>query len=292
LISGIYEEEIGMKVKFLVVIIMLGLVTLACGVFGQSGEDEGITAEQPQTNERIEELEENIVPTEPQPDPEPTNTVLPTQVSEERVVETFEISSWEELESFHLVWSWVLVGEEGVEIARYTISQEYDRGAEASHITVSTPDEGVFIETIVIGDQGWMSMVGMDVWMEMEIESGLEAVDLHDWGGFWAEAEEVEFVGEETVNGIKSQHFVLADRGGFYLLNPEDETMLGYVTAGEVWIANQPDLPPVDVRGRMKVREGFFPFPSGDDAGAGEFEMFWEYNLTNINEPISIEQPE
>ena len=281
-----------MKLKFLVVIIVVGMVTLACGVFGQSGEGESGTVEQPQSTERFEELEEDKIPTEPQPTPEPQNTVEPTQVSEENMVETFEISSWEELESFHLVWSWVLVDMEGAEIARYTITQLYDRGAEASHITVSMPDEGVFMETIVIGDQGWISMVGMDLWMEMEVESGLEAVDLHDWGGFWAEAEEVEYIGMETVNGVESDHYVLADRGSLYLTNPQDDTMLGYVTSGEVWIANQSDLPSVDVRGRMKVREGFFPFPTGDDEEAGEFEMFWEYDLTNINEPISIEPPE
>lgn len=281
-----------MKMKFLVVIIMMGLVTLACSIFGQSGESESAIAEQPQATEEVEELEENLVPTEPQPTQEPMNTVVPTQVSEEKVVDTYEISSWEELESFHLAWSWVLVDEEGAEIARYTITQEYDGGAEASHITVSTPNEGVFMETIVIGDQGWISMVGMDEWMEMEVESGLEVVDLQDWGGFWAGAEEVEYIGVETVNGVNSEHYVLADRGSYYLTNPQDDTMLGYVTAGEVWIANQPDLPRVEVRGRMKVRDGFFPFPTGDDAEAGEFEMFWEYDLTNINEPVSIEPPE
>jgi hypothetical protein len=42
----------------------------------------------------------------------------------------------------------------------------------------------------------------------------------------------------------------------------------------------------------MKVREGFFPFPAGDNEEADEFEMWWEYDLTNINEPVSIEPPE
>ena len=279
-----------MKVKILVILIVMGLVTLACGGFGQSEDTESAISEQPQATELIEEVGEIVIPTEPNPTPELMDT--PTQAMVENVVEAFEIASWEELESFHLEWSWVLVDQAGAEIARYTITQEYDRGAEASHITVSMPDEGVFMETIVIGDQGWMSMVGMDAWFEMDIKSGLEAVDLHDWGGFWAEAEEVDFVGLETVNGVETKHFMLADRGSFYLTNPQDATMLGFVTAGEVWIANQPDLPPVDVRGRMKVREGFFPFPTGDDAEAGEIEMFWEYDLTYINEPVNISPPE
>jgi hypothetical protein len=279
-----------MKVKILVILIVMGLVTLACGGFGQSEDTESAISEQSQATELIEEVGEIVIPTEPNPTPELMDT--PTQAMVENVVEAFEIASWEELESFHLEWSWVLVDQAGAEIARYTITQEYDRGAEASHITVSMPDEGVFMETIVIGDQGWMSMVGMDAWFEMDIESGLEAVDLHDWGGFWAEAEEVDFVGLETVNGVETKHFMLADRGSFYLTNPQDATMLGFVTAGEVWIANQPDLPPVDVRGRMKVREGFFPFPTGDDAEAGEIEMFWEYDLTYINEPVNISPPE
>jgi hypothetical protein len=157
---------------------------------------------------------------------------------------------------------------------------------------VSTPEEGVFMETIVIGDQGWMSVAGTDVWLEMEIETGIEAVDLHTWGGFWTDAETLQYVGEEEMNGVNCDHYVLAERGNFYLSNPEDGTMLGYVTEGEVWIANQSDLPPVDVRGRMMVREGFFPFPSGDDSESGELEMYWEYDLTNINQPVSIAAPE
>jgi hypothetical protein len=286
------KEEKCMKVKFLTILIVMGLVTLSCGFLSQS-EGEGNKIEgQPQMTESVEESVVKTDPVTAEPTEEPESTEIPTQESDEPIAEEMAFASWEELESFHLVWSWVLVAEDGAEVARYSIIQKYDGPSEASHIIVSTPEEGVFIETIVIGGQGWMSVAGTDVWLEMEIETGIEAVDLHTWGGFWADAETLEYVGEEQMNGVNCDHYVLAERGNFYLSNPEDGTMLGYVTEGEVWIANQSDLPPVDVRGRMMVREGFFPFPSGDDSESGELEMFWEYDLTNINQPVGIAAPE
>lgn len=281
-----------MKVKMLTILIVMGLLTLACGVFGQPESDGNNLEGQPQATERVDQPVIETEPVTAEPTQEPESTEIPTLVPDEPGATDLALASWGELESFHLVWSWVLVNEDGEEIERYSVMQKYDGASEASHIIVSTPDEGVFLETIVIGDQGWLSVAGTDVWMEMGVELGIEAVDLHNWGGFWAEAEELEFIGEENIEGVNCDHYVLTERGNFYLTNPEDSTMLGYVTEGEVWIANQSDLPPVDVRGRMKVREGFFPFPSGDDAEVSKLEMYWEYDLTNINQSVNIATPE
>ena len=281
-----------MKVKILTVLILMGLLTLSCGIFGQTADEENLMEGQPQETEGVDQPIVETDPVTAESAQLAESTDIPTQVPEEPAAEELALDSWEELESFQLMWSWVLVDDDGVEMERYSIIQKYDGAAEASHIIVSTPDEGVFMETIVIGDQGWMSGAGMDVWIEMEVESGIEAVDLHTWGGFWVEAEGLEYGGSENINGVDCEHYVLGERGSFYLTNPEDSTMLGYVTEGEVWIANQPDLPPVDVRGRMRVREGFFPFPAGDDEQTGELGMYWEYDLTNINQPVSINPPE
>jgi hypothetical protein len=242
-----------------------------------------------------ESVDQTSIETDPvaaEPTQEPDLIEIQNSTPEKPAVEQLTVATWGELSSFQLEWSWIQIGQDGAELARYTIIQRYDETRDASHIIVSTPDEGVFMETIVIGDQGWISVAGTDVWIEMEVETGIEVVDLHDWGGFWAEAEALEYTGEENINGVDCDHYVLRERGNFHLTNPKDSTMLGYVIEGEVWIADQSDLPPVDVRGRMKVKEGFFPFPSGDDTEVDDFQMYWEYNLTNINQPVSIVPPE
>jgi len=176
-----------MKVKILTVLILMGLVTLSCGIFGQSADEENLMEDQPQETEGVDQPIVETDPVTAEPAQLAESTDIPTQVPEEPAAEELALDSWEELESFQLMWSWVLVDDDGVEMERYSIIQKYDGAAEASHIIVSTPDEGVFMETIVIGDQGWMSVAGMDVWIEMEVESGIEAVDLHNWGGFWVD---------------------------------------------------------------------------------------------------------
>ena len=278
--------------KILIILTMLVLVTLSCGIFSQSDAGENMIEVQPEVTDSVDRtiVETDPVPAEATKTPEVDE--VQTLTPEEPAAEQLRLATWEQLDSFQLEWSWIQMDQDAAELARYTIIQRYDEASNASHIIVSTPDVGVFMETIVIGDQGWVSVAGTDVWMEMEVESGMEVVDLHDWGGFWAEADALEYAGEENINGVNCDHYVLGERGNFYLTNPKDSTMLGYVTEGEVWIANQPDLPPVDVRGRMKVREGFFPFPSGDDEEVGDLDMYWEYNLTNINQPVSIAAPE
>jgi len=52
-------------------------------------------------------------------------------------------------------------------------------------------------------------------------------------------------------------------------------------------------MPAVTVRQWAQMEGGFFPMPAaGAGASSETTTMYWEYNLTDINAPITIEPPE
>ena len=82
------------------------------------------------------------------------------------------------------------------------------------------------------------------------------------------EFEGATLVGTETVNGVRCKH---------YVADTEVRTARFHI---EVWIADQSGMSPVLVRGLRDVTSDILP------------ATHTEVNVTDINEPITIEPPE
>jgi hypothetical protein len=157
----------------------------------------------------------------------------------------------------------------------------------AQYIIVSAM--GNTFETIIIGDMTWMNM-GDGAWMELPPpEEGVEAFDTPETFDVPENlSSDMVLVGTETVNGVNCLHYTFDT-----VVTVEDlETIMGGMASGvplfdsqvegEIWIADEPGLPPVVVRSDMM---------QDMDMGDTQMVMRVEYELTDINQPIVIEPP-
>jgi hypothetical protein len=246
---------------FLLLALLLGL-TLGCGVCGLTGgEVEQATppAEEIEPAETIEEAEE-------------------TETEEEISVSSVT-SGLEGLDSYRSHLSMVFQSAEGDEEGQWTIEMdiEYVRDPFAQRIVVqgggiSGVGEGG-LESIQIGDQQYAvfgdqcisSSASEDDAIDMEI------FELDDVMGGLEHARRVQ--PDETINGILCRHYTFDETAIFW-------TPLTHAE-GEAWIAVDGDYV---VKYTMEA-DG--KDPSSQQQGHVE----WEYEVRDVNAPITIEPP-
>lgn len=131
-------------------------------------------------------------------------------------------------------------------------------------------------ELIAIGDFAWDKVD--DVWVKnpdkLDVNVAftqaerlwLSSILGRNYEYFWQEAI---LVGEETVNGVQTRQYAL-----------DMDALPGRNIHVEVWIANQPDLPPVPIRGIYETIQ------------SGATTLRIEADITGINAPVVIEAPE
>jgi len=139
---------------------------------------------------------------------------------------------------------------------------------------------GEGFEIIRIGDTAWMHED--EEWMEVPqiaVESIMQVVFLfapvYAWEGMAGELETgSNFVGKEVVNGVSTLHYS-SDYTGW------EERFEGdpHEASGEIWIAEE----------GFPVRSIFTASGIDEDGNPGSVE--WRMDLTNVNQPISIEPP-
>ena len=268
----------------LAVVTILAMVTLSCSLTSGLTGDEASEATQPPAESGGEQ------PTAP---PE-SGGEQPTAPPESGDV-TPEIAGLDTLDSYRLHITWRGENEDGSESYAMTITEEWVREPPAKHLVMSASDLGSeeipFLEMITIGDTAWMKMG--DTWMQMESEEGEDISE--GWEDLITDVADWILVGKETVNGVHCKHYTSGGETSFTAPNPKEGGTVTVHAQGEAWVADQSGLPPVTVRERMQIEGGFFPMPipgAGASTAGETGTMYLEYDVTDINAPITIEPPQ
>jgi hypothetical protein len=125
-----------------------------------------------------------------------------------------------------------------------------------------------FTEAIWIEDEIWIK-VGEN-WVKPQDQDAEQVFD--NFHEAWETDDEMILVGEETVNGVNSKHYV------YDFTAPAQ----GITIHREIWVADEGDLPEVPVRAILQMV---------NKTSQGTMTTEIEANITDINTPIDIEPP-
>jgi hypothetical protein len=166
-----------------------------------------------------------------------------------------------------------------IDVGSIEIIGEYT-SPDREHVTWTDLATGEGFEIIRIGDTAWIHED--EEWIEvpqMAVESIMQVVFLfapvYAWEGMAGELETgSNFVGKEVVNGVSALHYS-SDYAGW------EESFQGDLqeARGEIWIAEE----------GFPVRTIFTASSIDEDGNKGSIE--WQMDLTDVNQPISIEPP-
>ncbi len=253
---------------FLVWTLLLGL-TFGCGLTGGEGEDAPAPVEEVEEVEEAEEVEE------------PADA---EEVEEAEEEEDFSFSSvtngLDSLDSYRGRMTMAFEGDTGSgESGQWTMEMdiEYVREPFAQRFVIRgrgmLGDEDGSMESVQIGDQQYA--VFGDQCVSTSTDAGeamdTEIFELDDVMGGLDNARRVR--PDETVNGILCRHYAF------------DETAVGWAALthaeGEAWVAVDGDY----VVKYTMVAEGT------DPTSQQEGHVEWEYELLDVNVPITIEPP-
>lgn len=239
----------------------------------------------------------------PVPTSRPTRTPLPTATAATRVprptVERPNIAIWNDLNSYRLQLNMRFGANSDAQSMTWKITYEWVKEPAAEHTILTIDSQGLptnvpalTVESIQIGNAAWTRLGGDWQKTAAQPASAMQSS--------WADVEELfrglKPVGEDTINGLRCQHYVVDD-------TVSGSDGLGAAQAqvraqGEVWIAAQPDLPPVPVRVRLKIRAAdlFSLLPTGSiparqPAAQADVTYDIELDVTDINRPITIRPP-
>ena len=138
------------------------------------------------------------------------------------------------------------------------------------------------MEWVQIGDTTWICIGGTCSQTQQSAEEaafGFGEGMFFDPSDLYTGAEEYQFVGRETVNGIDTRHYTLSLSPALVAAYAK-----GDVTdmEAEAWVADEASLPAFVVRFRIYVKAG------GDEPG----EWNYSYEIYDVNTPFTIEPPE
>jgi hypothetical protein len=168
-----------------------------------------------------------------------------------------------ELDSYHLEWSvTVKTGDEEISTS---YEYEWTKAPPATHLTVNM--FGTIQEYIWLKDEVWMK-VGDSEWMMGSKEDMEDAIN--QVGNIMSVNDDMVFVDEETVNGVKCKHYA------------NKLTIQSQTIDTDVWGANQNNLPPVVIRSIMNHQI---------KTDTVSMTTVTEGNVTDINTSITIKAP-
>lgn len=293
-------------VYFALLALLLGVV--ACGS-GDEPTAEGETAvstssESENVDSGMAEGETGEGETAVSDSPSTTNEQPAT--SEESSAETsfiensFFAQPSETLDSYRMVTEIQFVSSEEAMGMEEPMLMEYSWVANppAEHTITSGILGDANMETIVIGNQTWVTM-GDGTW----IESTNSEQNPAEMQGMMTGIEDMLAdiqnsmvpVGSAKANGFNCQKYEVDANFTMEMPFPEDEEgsefmptgIVGHIT-GEIWIADESDLPPVIIRSYTTQS-----ITMQLDAGEGEAMVYEEKrDLYDVNLPITIEPPE
>jgi hypothetical protein len=242
--------------------------------------------------------------------PQPTATPRPTPISTATPIPTVgpaQIAQLETLDSYRLRGKMVMEGGLlGSASASWNFTQEWVKKSQAQHTitsievtppisstSVPRPNPQPAMEVIVIGNTYWLK-AGND-WMQVDSrQPQYQRTRVENLQSDW---QSMKPVGEDTVSDIRCKHYTV-DEDTAKMSGPNGVIMATHAQ-GDIWVANQPNLPSVILRARiqMQVSGSFFTPPTASPAlspeaqAAKEMVYYYEYEITDVNIPITIEPP-
>jgi hypothetical protein len=158
----------------------------------------------------------------------------------------------------------------------------HTREPSARRLVMSGMDAHEAVELVQIEDRAWMCTQDACSQMEAdpeELASGFSEAALLDPGDLVGDADAT-FVGREEVNGIQTRHYTLdltAEQVAFLAQGEVSDL------EGEVWVADEPELPSFAARYEMSWTERRQEVPG---------EVSFVYETYDVNEPFAIAPPE
>jgi len=276
-----------MKRKLLLLVGILLILSLACSALSFGGSDGPAEDPAADVTTKLEAEDDEAVQDElPAGDTEDVDDVDDVEDTDDLDEElTYDSDGLEQLDSYRATISYVMKKGDGTEES-FSLEQAATRDPAAQHLTMSSADGDV--EYIQIEDQMWIRfgeewMQGSADTADMDDGFGSMLSSSDDWISDVDEGD-YEYLGKETVNGIKTKHYrVEYSEGWMGLLDEADAD--GDIDSGvaDVWIANESDLPEFIVRYRVEL-EGMLDGEEGSVTLAQD--------VTEINEDVTIEAPE
>jgi len=284
-----------MKRRIWIPIVVLVLASMACSLFGRAEEaiemgKEAATRVADMATEVGEEGLATLVPEmseEATPEQEAA-TEAPSEGEEseaegdaEDAAPQIDTDALEGLDSYRARFSAEWVPEEG-EGETFSFEEAHTRNPAAQRLAMEGMMEDESVEIVQIEDQSWMCTGGACTQMQAdpeELASGFSDAALFNPGETLDDAD-TRFVGRETVNGVQTRHYELdltAMETAFLAQGDVSDP------SGEVWVADEPDLPQLAVRFVMSWTE----IRDGVTGEAG-----FTYETYDINQPFTIEPPE
>lgn len=250
------------------------LFSLACSALSLGGTS-------PSSEAETHAVQEQATPAEVQP----TATEI---ASTETESESFEVDSdaFASLQSYRTRAVWRTEKADGT-VEEMTIEAAATRNPAAQRLLIVS-EEGE-TELIQIEDQVWLRFG--DEWIQT---SSSEAEDVEDqFSSFLSEdwitdlneeANSVEFVGTETVNGLKTRHYRTEVKSAIaQLLQAGNEEATFESGTADVWLADENSLPRFVVRSVVTLKA---------KTNEGTETVSWTQDVYDVNADIAIEPPE
>jgi hypothetical protein len=268
---------------------LFAIVTLACSLTGGLAGEESPEATEMQ-------------PTEPASSAEATPAGEAAPPTAESASAAGETGEWPPLKSYRIRSVMTVPEEYAPEEAEGPVDQvsifEWNAAAPISRMAVAC------VEEITRGDTRWTKMSN-GPWREKTLTAEEQAAWEHQWSfaQFWGVEEDLEAALPEGVALVPGQIFPIPIKAAMVF---EDEEMvngvhcrryavdtdldytneLGHTTGhatGLIWVAHQGGIPPVIVR--TVIEEDLVIDGSPTHSS-------WEHNMTDVNQPVTIEPPE
>jgi len=162
---------------------------------------------------------------------------------------------------------------------RTEMQEEFTREPRAHRLIVDSDESN--LEIIQIGETAWYCSAGECSQFQGDTNSMISSFGLLAFDSDkFIKGREVQHVGEETVNGVRTRHYIVT-------ITTAEAAMLsqGEITDvhADVWIADESDLPAIVVRYVQTWKE-----KRGEVNGTAEYS----FETYDVNQPITISPPE
>jgi len=315
-----------MKRLTLIIVTMLLLFSLACGLPTKDREDDqgdttAVATTETKTGDSDNDKSSDAQPPEneeaadtddkAQDDDKESDAADPGQdVASDDVDFQVDVDAYSELESYRNEFVMTFKSADETTDGSMQVIQEVTADPSAQHVLMTImgmfpgademaemmEDDQFEVEVFVVADTQWLRFG--DMWIESSANDE-NAFDIDSLGGLneslldpnnlneLAAKNELKFMGKEKVNDVQTRHY----HANYNSLWSTLGIGSGEVEGGEadIWIATESDLPKFVVRMQFEVT-GELDMDT-EDAGPANGTMTFNMDITNINQPLTIEVP-
>jgi hypothetical protein len=264
-------------------IVLLVLSSLACSVFGTAdkaievGKDAATRASEAATAVGEGVVSTALAETSEEATPELESTDDAAEAASSPDVDADALSA---LDSYRvrMVSQWI---PEERPAEMMTVEEAHTRNPAAQRFVIDMGDD-IGTELVQIGNQAWYCSGGSCTQAQADPEelaaNFVDSIAL-DPADIMRDAR-ARFIGREEMNGVQTRHYTLdlTDVQAAFVAQGEANNV-----QGEVWIADEPNLPSYTARFHMTWEE-----TRDEEPGTSEFA----YDVYDVNAPFTIEPPE